>query len=115
MSRAAPTGRLGSRALADNQAVAPLVILASLGLATAIIGRAKGSSFFIWFLVGFVLPVIGVVAVILYRSELDEPERKCPQCGSVQKIYVQVCTVCGEDLFLPDVAEVRKPGALRAR
>jgi hypothetical protein len=86
-----------------------LVIATSFGLATGIIGRAKGSSFLIWFAVGFVLPLLGLIAVILYRSERAEPERRCPRCGAVQKLYVQVCNVCGEDLYLPDPREVR-PG-----
>jgi hypothetical protein len=88
-----------------------LIIAGSFGLATAIIGRAKGSSFFIWFIVGAVLPFIGLIAVILYRSEKEEPERRCPRCGAVQKLYVQVCNRCGEDLYLPDPREVRQPGA----
>jgi hypothetical protein len=86
-----------------------IVILFSFGLATAIVGRAKGSSFFIWFLVGFFLPFLGLVAVVLYRREKDEPERLCPRCGLVQKLYVQVCRRCGEDLYLPDPREVRRP------
>jgi hypothetical protein len=86
-----------------------LIILFWFGLATAIIGRAKGGSFFIWFLVGAVMPVIGLVAVILHRSEREEPERRCPRCGMVHKLYVQVCRRCGEDLYLPDPAEVRQP------
>jgi ribosomal protein S27AE len=84
-------------------------IALSFGLATAIIGRGKGSSFFIWLIVGTVLPIIGLVAVLLYRSEKDEPERQCPRCGKVLKLYVQVCPRCGEDLYLPDPAEVRHP------
>jgi hypothetical protein len=80
------------------------------GLATAIIGRAKGSSFFLWFLIGGVLPLLGLVAVILYRREKDEPERPCPRCGKALKLYVQVCPGCGEDLYLPDPATVRHPG-----
>jgi len=86
-----------------------LLIAISFGLATGIIGRAKGSSFWIWFLVGTVLPAIGLVAVILYRSETQEPERRCPRCGKVLKLYVQVCPRCGEDLYLPDPSEVRQP------
>ena len=86
-----------------------LVILGCFGLATGIIGKAKGSYFFVWFLVGFFLPVLGLIAVILYRFEKGEPERRCPRCGAVQKIYVQVSNVCGEELYLPDPAEVRRP------
>ena len=86
-------------------------IALSFGLATAIIGRAKGSSFFIWLIVGTVLPVIGLIAVVLYRGEKQEPERRCPRCGKVLKLYVQVCPRCGEDLFLPDPSDVRQPQA----
>ncbi len=93
---------------------APYVVIAlSFGIATGVIGRAKGSSFFIWLIVGSVLPVLGLVAVVLYRPEVDEPERRCPRCGKVHKLYVQVCTSCGEELYLPDPSEVRHPGAGR--
>ncbi|MFA9399542.1 MAG: hypothetical protein ACERKT_00365 [Acidobacteriota bacterium] len=86
------------------------VLLAVLfGLSTGIIGRAKGGSFLIWFLVGLVLPILGLVAVILYRNEITEPERKCPTCGKILKLYVQVCPRCGTDLYLPDPEETRMP------
>jgi hypothetical protein len=89
---------------------APYVIIALLsGIATGAIGRSKGSSFFIWFIVGTVLPILGIVAVILYRSEHEEPERQCPNCSKILKLHVQVCPRCGTDLYLPDVSEVR-PG-----
>jgi hypothetical protein len=92
----------------------PYVIIAvSFGLATGIIGRAKGSSFFIWFLIGCVVLIFGLAAVILYRTERDEPERRCPRCGAVHKLYVQVCRRCGEDLYLPDAGDVRYPSAPR--
>lgn len=85
----------------------------ALAIATGLIGRGKGSSFWIWFAVGLVLPGIGLIAVLLYRYEADEPERRCPNCGRVHKIYVQVCRSCGEDMYLPDPAEVRHPAAVR--
>jgi hypothetical protein len=87
------------------------IVALSFGIATGIIGRAKGSSFFIWLLVGSVLPLLGLIAVILYRGEIEEPERRCPRCGKVQRLHVQVCTRCGEDLYLPDPSEVRQPSA----
>ena len=89
---------------------APYVIIALLfGLATGIIGRAKGSSFFIWAVVGTVMPLLGLIAVILSRSEHEEPERQCPTCRKTLKLHVQVCPRCGTDLYLPDPAAVR-PG-----
>ena len=39
----------------------------------AIIGRAKGSSFWLWLLVGTVLPLLGLIAVILYRARRTNP------------------------------------------
>lgn len=87
-----------------------LVIAFFFGFATAIIGKAKGSSFWVWLLVGTVLPILGLVAVVLYRSDKAEPERLCPRCRKPLKLYVQVCPRCGLDLELPDPAEVRHPG-----
>ena len=87
-----------------------LVIIFFFGLATAIIGKSKGSSFFIWFLIGAVLPGLGLIAVIFYRFEKDEPERPCPTCHKALKIYVQVCPRCGTELYLPDPRAVRHPG-----
>jgi hypothetical protein len=88
------------------------VIALSFGLATGIVARGKGSSFFIWFIVGAVVPLIGLIAVILYRSEEAEPERQCPTCNKVLKLYVQVCPRCGTDLYMPDPADVRHPGGV---
>jgi endogenous inhibitor of DNA gyrase (YacG/DUF329 family) len=89
---------------------APYVIIAiSFGLATGIVGRSKGSSFWIWLAVGTVIPILGLVAAILYRGEREEPERRCPICGKILKLHVQVCPRCGTDLYLPDPSEVR-PG-----
>ena len=88
-----------------------LIIALSFGIATGVIGRAKGSSFFIWLIVGSVLLVFGLFAAILYRPETEEPERRCPRCGKVHKLYVQVCTRCGAELYLPDPSEVRQPSS----
>jgi len=85
-----------------------LVLMVCFGIATAFIARAKGSSFFIWLLIGTVLGPFGLIAVILHRRENSEPERQCPRCHKVVKLYVQVCPRCGLDLYLPEVSEVRQ-------
>jgi hypothetical protein len=87
-----------------------LVIAFFFGLSTAIIGKSKGSSFFIWFLIGAIVPVLGLLTVIFYRRDKDEPERQCPTCHKALKLYVQVCPRCGTELYLPDPATVRHPG-----
>jgi DNA-directed RNA polymerase subunit RPC12/RpoP len=81
-----------------------LVLLFFFGLSAGIIGKIKGSSFFIWFLVGFVLPVIGTIAAVLFRFERAEPRRQCPECGKVMPLHSQVCMRCGRDLDFPSQA-----------
>lgn len=81
-----------------------LVLAFFFGLATAVVGRIKGSSFFLWLVIGFCLPVIGLIAAILYRWERDEPRRQCPRCRAIVKISDQVCMRCGEDLEWPEGA-----------
>ena len=86
--------------------MAYLIIAFSFGLAGGILGRAKGSSFVLWFLISALVPIFGLLAAALYRNEQDEVRRQCPRCGKVVKLYDQVCMRCGEDLEFPDTAIV---------
>ena len=81
--------------------MALIVVLFFFGLATAIVGKIKGESFFIWFVVGGVLPVLGLVAALLFRWEQDEPDKLCARCSRKLKMHDQVCSTCGQDLALP--------------
>jgi hypothetical protein len=82
--------------------VAYLVIAFCFGLAGGIVGKIKGSSFMLWFLISGVVPFIGLMAAIAYRFEREEPRRQCPKCGRVTKVYDALCTRCGEELEFPD-------------
>jgi hypothetical protein len=84
--------------------VAYLVLAFSFALAGGVVGRLKGSSFFIWFLVSGALPVIGLVAALLYRTERDELRRQCPGCGKIVKLHDAICTRCGTELEFPEFA-----------
>lgn len=84
--------------------MAYVVIAVCFGMAGGLVGRIKGSSFLLWFLISGAVPFLGLLAAIAYRSERDELRRQCPDCGSVRKIYDAVCTHCGEELAFPDVA-----------
>ena len=68
------------------------------GLAAGVVGRIKGSSFVLWFLISAILPVFGLIAAVLYRYETDEPDFSCPRCGKVVKGYDALCTRCGQEL-----------------
>jgi hypothetical protein len=84
--------------------VAYLVIAFSFALAGGLVGRLKGSSFFIWFLISGILPVLGLVAALLYRTERDELRRQCPGCGKIVKLHDALCTRCGTELEFPEIA-----------
>jgi hypothetical protein len=84
--------------------VAYLVLAFSFALAGGLVGRLKGSSFFIWFLISGILPVLGLVAALLYRTERDEVRRQCPGCGRIVKLHDALCTRCGTELEFPEIA-----------
>lgn len=86
------------------QGMGLLVILFFFGLAGGIIGRTKGSSFFIWFLVSFCVPFIGLLTAVLYRWDDRELRRQCPDCHRMLKLHDAVCIHCGSELEFPDVA-----------
>ena len=79
-----------------------LVLMFFFGLSAGTIGKIKGSSFFVWFLVGAGLPLLGTIAAIFYRFESNEPRRRCPECGFLMPITSQVCRRCGRDQEYPD-------------
>jgi hypothetical protein len=83
--------------------MAYVVIAICFGLAGGIVGKIKGSSFTLWFLISTAVPIIGLVTAIAYRFERDELRRECPRCGRVTKIYDAICTRCGTELDFPEV------------
>ena len=78
-----------------------LVILFFFGLSAGVIGKIKGGSFFLWFLIGFCLPFVGTLTAMFARFERDEPQRRCEECGRVVALHDQVCMTCGRDLDFP--------------
>jgi hypothetical protein len=81
-----------------------VVIMFFFGVAGGIVGRIKGSSFFLWFAISGLIPFIGLLTAICYRFENQELRRQCPACGRVGMLYDAVCVRCGAELEFPDVA-----------
>jgi hypothetical protein len=81
--------------------MAYVVIAICFGLAGGLVGRLKGSSFFLWFLISAILPFLGLAAALLYRYDTEEPERACPRCGKTVKLHDALCTRCGQELEYP--------------
>ena len=74
------------------------------GLCGGIVGRIKGGSFFIWFLISAVVPGLGLITALIYRSDKEELRRECPGCGRIVKLHDAICTSCGTELEFPEVA-----------
>jgi hypothetical protein len=81
-----------------------VVICVFFGLAGGLVGRAKGSSFLVWFLISGLIPVLGLLAALCYRWEDRELRRQCPRCGRVVKLHDAKCMRCGHELEFPEVA-----------
>lgn len=81
-----------------------VVILLFFGLAGGVVGRMKGSSFVLWFLISACVPFIGLLAAVCYRWDNRELRRQCPGCGKVVKLHDTVCMRCGTELDFPEVA-----------
>ena len=81
-----------------------VVICLFFGLAGGLVGRMKGSSFVLWFLISALVPVFGLLAAIFYRWEDRELRRRCPGCGRVVKLYDAKCMACGTELEFPEAA-----------
>jgi ribosomal protein S27AE len=92
-----------------------VVILFFFGLAGGVVGRVKGSSFVLWFLISACIPFIGLVAAICYRWDNQELRRQCPGCGSVIKLHDAICTRCGTELEFPEVAIASEAAVRDAR
>jgi len=97
------------------EGIAFLVLLTCFGLAGGIVGKIKGSSFWLWFAVSFFVPFLGLAAALLYRWDNREPRRECPGCGRVIKLHDAVCTRCGTDLEFPETILPAEAEARAAR
>jgi hypothetical protein len=84
--------------------MAYVIIAVCFGISGGIVGRVKGSSFVLWFLISAIVPVFGLIAALAYRFDRDELRRRCPTCGRVTKVYDAICTRCGTELEFPEVA-----------
>jgi hypothetical protein len=81
-----------------------LLLCVWFGIAGAVVARIKGVSIVLGFLISAILPVLGLLALVLYRSDRDELRRQCPGCGKVVPLHDALCTRCGTELEFPEVA-----------
>jgi hypothetical protein len=92
-----------------------VVVLFFFGLAGGVVGRIKGSSFVLWFLISACIPFIGLLTAIFYRWDNQELRRQCPGCGRIVKLHDALCTRCGTELEFPEVAIASEMSVREAR
>ena len=90
-----------------------LILCVWFGIAGAVVARIRGVSMALGFLISAVLPVLGLLALVFYRSDRDELRRQCPGCGKVVPLHDALCTRCGTELEFPEVA-IAPESAMRA-
>jgi len=91
-----------------------LVLCAWFGIAGAVVARTKGVSMILGFLISAILPVLGLLVLVLYRSDREEPRRQCPGCGRIVPLHDALCTRCGTELEFPEVALEAEASAHRS-
>lgn len=91
-----------------------LIIAISFGIGGGIVGKAKGSSFWLWFLISGAVPIFGMMAAVLYRNENAQERRACPGCGKVVYLHDTKCMRCGAELYYPESEDEIIPSALSA-
>jgi ribosomal protein S27AE len=91
-----------------------VVICLCFGLAGGIVGRIKGSSFLLWFVISALVPFLGLITAVCYRWENRELRRQCPRCGRVVKLADAKCMRCGHELEFPEAA-LPSEAAVRGR
>lgn len=90
-----------------------LLICALFGVAGGLQGRAKGSSFLLWFAISAGVPLFGFIASIVYPGNRHELRRACDGCGTLLPITDTMCMRCGTDLGFPEQAYL--PPGVRPR
>ena len=58
--------------------MAYVIIAVCFAISGGIVGRLKGSSFWLWFLISGAIPVFGLMAALAYRFESDELQTPLP-------------------------------------
>ncbi len=91
-----------------------VIIAISFGIGGGIVGKAKGSSFWLWFLISGAVPIFGMMAAVLYRNENAQERRACPGCGKVVYLHDTKCMRCGAELYYPESEDEIIPPVLSA-
>ena len=87
--------------------VLPIIVMVVCGVIASSVARQKGRGEIRWFIVGFLLNILGPVFIFLLPP-IPKPGvmKVCPQCAEVIKADARVCRYCGRELSTIETPEV---------
>lgn len=83
-----------------------LLIAIVIGLVPAFIAKAKGHSFFVWWVYGALVFIIALPMALLLKTDQDaikereavEGLKRCPYCAETIRAEAIVCRFCNRNL-----------------
>ena len=99
------------------------VIMGVMGTITSSIAKKKGLDSQMWFWIGAVTTLLGIIIVSVLPASTEELEkqalqngtaRACPKCGQILKKHLKICPFCQENFSAPkpkvvDASEIPAP------
>ena len=68
------------------------------GVVAAVIARYKGRNEFVWFVVGFLFQIIGLIVVFFPPVVKMGVNKLCPRCAEIVKANATLCKHCHSPL-----------------
>ncbi|MBU1248983.1 MAG: zinc ribbon domain-containing protein [Proteobacteria bacterium] len=76
-----------------------LVVTLIIPIWTANVAKGKGRNWVVWFVLGFLLNIVGLIIAYVLPVQAGGDYMKCSQCAEPVRREAKVCKHCGADLL----------------